>query len=70
MWRIQLSQAQKKELMDLYFKQEWDRVAEEDTLNLKDAYRFVKDIMTIPILKKDPIVQFTVEHNESVNALQ
>ena len=53
--------------MDLYFTQEWDRVSEEDTLNLKDAYRFVKDIMTIPILRKDPIVHFTVEHNSTDN---
>ena len=54
MWKIDLSQEQAQILKNQYFEQAWDLfVKEEDgMLDLKDAYRFTKDLMTLPIIKK------------------
>jgi hypothetical protein len=40
MWKIDLTEDQKKKVKDVYFNQAWNKFNEEGNLNFKDAYRF------------------------------
>ena len=41
----------------MYFVQAWDKFKNEDgNLDLQDSYRFLIDVMTMPLIKKDPTV--------------
>jgi hypothetical protein len=43
----------------VYFEQTWNKFAEEGNLNLKDSYRFLKDLMSLPLLDE------SITHNRS-----
>ena len=49
-------------MKEVYFPQTWAKFAENGNLDQKDAYRFVKDLMTEPVTKKDDSVK---EHSEA-----
>ena len=40
MWKIDLTEEQKKKVKDVYFNQAWKKFSEDGNLNLQDAYRF------------------------------
>ena len=55
MWKVDLTLTQQKKVKDVYFKQSWSKYVDEDgNLDLKDAYRFLKDMMTLPLIRQDP----------------
>lgn len=56
MWKVDLNLEQQKKVKDIYFSQAWDKFAENGNLDEKDSYRFLKDMMTEPIIKRDPTV--------------
>lgn len=53
MWKVELSDSQKTRLLDVYFKQTWEKIQEDGILELKDSYRFIKDLMTTAVVKKN-----------------
>ena len=53
MWKVELTEQQKQRLIDVYFKQTWEKEQEDGILELKDSYRFIKDLMTTPVQKKN-----------------
>ena len=57
MWKIVLNVNQQTKVRTSYFEQAFDRFAEEGNLNLKDCWRFLRDMMTMPMLKRDPTIQ-------------
>lgn len=57
MWKIDLTEDQKKKTKDVYFNQAWKKFSEDGNLNLKDSYRFLKDLMTMPLLPHDQQLQ-------------
>ena len=50
MWKIDLTEDQKKKVKDVYFNQAWKKFSEDGNLNFKDAYRFQKELMTTPLI--------------------
>lgn len=56
MWKIVLNVQQQTRFRTSYFEQAWDRFAEDGNLNLKDSWRFLRDAMTMQLLKKDPTI--------------
>lgn len=50
-------------MKEVYFPQAWAKFAENGNLDLKDAYRFVKDLMTEPVTKKDDSIKEHAEAN-------
>lgn len=56
MWKVELNVQQQTKLRTAYFEQAWDRYNEDGNLNLKDSWRFMRDLMTMPVLKKDPTI--------------
>ena len=67
MWKVELTEKQKQRLLDVYFKQSWDKEQEDGVLELKDAYRFIKDLMTSPVQKKNTSTQ-TVQVTNSTQS--
>lgn len=57
MWKIVLNVQQQTRVKTAYFEQAWDRFSEDGNLNLKDSWRFLRDMMTMPIIKKDPTLE-------------
>lgn len=56
MWKCDLNEGEKVKFKSVYFEQAWDKYNEVDNqMNLKDAYRFLKDVMTSPLIQKDPL---------------
>ena len=56
MWKCDLNEGEKVKFKSVYFEQAWDKYDEVDNqMNLKDAYRFLKDVMTSPLIQKDPL---------------
>jgi len=49
-------------MKEVYFPQAWAKFAENGNLDQKDAYRFVKDLMTEPVTKKDVSIE---NHSET-----
>lgn len=66
MWRIDLTEDQKKKVKDVYFNQAWKKFSEDGNLNLKDAYRFQKDLMTMPLIP--PTSSVSTIDNESADS--
>ena len=48
MWEINLTPEQSKRLLNIYFKQAWDKMSENGFLNTEDAPSFIKELMTTP----------------------
>jgi hypothetical protein len=63
MWKVDLNIDQEKKLKEVYFVQAWDKFQDDGNLNLRDSYRFLKDLMTMPLVPKNPVV-------EKANAVQ
>ena len=53
MWKVDLNADQQKKLKEVYFVQAWDKFMDDGNLNEKDSYRFLKDLMTMPIVPKN-----------------
>ena len=54
MWKVELNVEQALQVKTTNFVQAWDKFEEDGNLNLKDSWRFLKDLMTLPLIKKDP----------------
>ena len=69
LWKVELEPAQEKKFRSENFEQMFSKFAGDDNLmDLKDAYRFVQDLMTTPASKsKQALVQ---EEGESAEAEQ
>ena len=57
LWKIALNVQQQTRVKTAYFEQAWERFAEDGNLNLRDAWRFFRDMMTTPLLQKDQTIQ-------------
>jgi hypothetical protein len=49
MWKVELDPQQANTFKTQHFDQMWKRVQENNVLDLKDSYRFLKDLMTSPV---------------------
>lgn len=56
MWKVEMNVEQQTLMKTVYFEQAWDRYSEDGNLNQKDAWRFMRDLMTMPQMKKDPTI--------------
>jgi len=57
MWKVELDPAQAHTIKIQHFEQQWKRVSENNVLDLKDSYRFIKDLMTTPISATNKITE-------------
>ena len=60
-WKVSLTTEQEEKLKTVYFKQAWEKFAEDGILFVKDSWRFLKDMMTMPVIAKDPALQSIVQ---------
>ena len=65
MWKIDLTEDQKKKVKDVYFNQAWKKFSEDGNLNFKDAYRFQKELMTTPLIPSTSSVTLSESDGES-----
>jgi hypothetical protein len=49
MWKIELDVQQSSKFKAEHFEHMWTKTSEDNMLNLKDSYRFMKDLMTTPL---------------------
>jgi len=49
--------AQQTTFKSQHFEQMWKKMSEDETLNLKDSFRFIKDLMTTPISATSKITE-------------
>jgi len=50
MWNVGLNDEESHKVKTVYFEQTWQKFQEDGNLNQKDAYRFIKDLMSLPLL--------------------
>ena len=46
MWKIKLNEEESKKILNTYFKQAWDKLSENGSIDVKDSYAFLKEMMT------------------------
>ena len=49
MWKVELDPQQSQVFKSQHFENMWKHMSENGVLDLKDSYRFLKDLMTTPL---------------------
>ena len=57
MWKVELDPQQSHTFKTQHFEHQWKRVSENNVLDIKDSYRFLKDMMTTPISATSKITE-------------